>query len=89
MEMTTNPDSKFKPLIRISQIEDDVAAIVTVWGPLHKDTTHNHFVRGVPVSRTSITEESNGRMYRWCVFPDFRVMLVNEGNIIAKRAVKQ
>ena len=78
-------EKKFVPVKRISQIEGDVLAVVAVWGPMQKDETHDHFVRGVPVSRTSMHYEDKGRMYRWCVFPDGRVMAVNEGNIVAKR----
>jgi hypothetical protein len=83
--MTTNSDSKFCPPIRISRIEEDISVVVAQWGPAYKDTTHAFFVRNVPVSRTTITEEHGGRLYRWCVFPDFRVMLVNEGNIRSKK----
>jgi hypothetical protein len=92
-------DTKFAPVIVLSQIKDgrdfggqagkpgpDIAVIVEQWHPMYRDTTHAHFVRGVPVSRTSMTEEHGGRRYRWCVFPDdYRVMLVNEGNISSKR----
>ena len=94
-------DNKFAPPIRLSQITDghpyggqpalpgpDIAVIVAQWGPAYKDTTHEYFVRGVRVSRTTITEESNGRLYRWCLFPDGRTMLVNEGNIRSKRINK-
>jgi hypothetical protein len=70
-------DTKFAPVI------------VAQWHPAYKDTTHSFFVRGVPVSRTSVTQEAGGRLYRWCVFPDYRVMLVNEGNLTSKRLNKQ
>jgi hypothetical protein len=91
-------DTKFAPVIVLSQIKEgrdfggqagkpgpDIAVIVEQWHPMYRDTTHAHFVRGMPVSRTSVTEDSNGRKYRWCVFPDYRVMKVNEGNITSKR----
>lgn len=78
-------NTKMVPVKRISQIEGDVLAVVAVWGPMHKDETHEHFVRGVPVSRTSMHFEDKGRMYRWCRFPDGRTMVVNEGNIVAKK----
>jgi hypothetical protein len=93
-----NDDTKFAPIIRISQIKDgrqyagqagipgpDIAVIVAQWGPLHTDKTHTYNVRGVPVCRTTITELSNGRMYRWVMFPDGRVMKVNEGNISSRK----
>lgn len=86
--MTIVDDNKFGPPIRISQIKEDIAVIMVQWGPAYKDTTHVFFVRNVPVSRTTITEEIDGRLYRWCVFPDYRVMLVNEGNIRSKRMLK-
>ncbi len=99
--MSIVQDNKFGPPIRISRIENgrpfggqpalpgpDIAVIVAQWGPAFKDTTHNYFVRSVQVSRTTITEESGGRLYRWCLFPDGRVMLVNEGNIRSKRINK-
>lgn len=90
--------TKFAPVIQISQIRNgqrwggedaipgpDIAVIVAVWGPLHSDKTHEYFVRKVPVCRTSITELDNGRRYRWCMFPDGRVMKVNEGNISSRK----
>jgi hypothetical protein len=93
-----NNDTKFAPIIRISQITEgrqydgqpalpgpDIAVIVAQWGPLHTDKTHTYYVRGVPVCRTTITENSNGRIYRWCLFPDGRVMKVNEGNINSRK----
>lgn len=101
--MSIVQDNKFGPPIRISGIREgkpfggqpalpgpDIAVIVAQWGPAFKDTTHNYFVRGVQVSRTTITEESGGRLYRWCMFHDGtnRVMLVNEGNIRSKRIYK-
>lgn len=87
-------DTKFAPVIRISGLntgtkDADIAVIVAQWHPAYKDTTHSFFVRGMPVSRTSITQEAGGRLYRWCVFPDYRVMLVNEGNLTSKRLNKQ
>ena len=100
--MSIVQDNKFGPPIRISRIENghpfggqpalpgpDIAVIVAQWGPSFKDATHDFFVRGVRISRTTITEESNGRLYRWCVFPDGRVMLVNEGNIRSKRRISK
>ncbi len=95
--MNSSKDNKFGPPIRISQIMDgrpwggmeaipgpDIAVIVAQYWPAYKDTTHDYFVRNVKVSRTSITREDKGRMYRWCIFPDGRTMLVNEGNIRSK-----
>ncbi len=83
-------DTKFAPVIRRSQIgagtpEADIGVVVAQWRSAHKDDTHRFFCRGVPISRTGITQEAGGRLYRWCVFPDFRVMLVNEGNITSRR----
>lgn len=83
-------DNKFAPPIRYSAIGEgtkdaDIGVIVASWGPLVKDQTHAFFVRGVPVSRTSVTQEAGGRLYRWCIFPDYRVMLVNEGNLTSRR----
>lgn len=86
--MTIVDDNKFGPLTRISRIPEDISVIVAQWGPAYKDTTHVFFVRGVPISRTTITQEHGGRLYRWCVFPDYRTMLVNEGNIRSKRMIK-
>jgi hypothetical protein len=86
--MSIVDDNKFGPPIRISQIPEDIAVIVVRFEPAYKDTTHCFFVRNVPVSRTSIVEEAGGRLYRWCVFPDGRVMLVNEGNIRSKKLNK-
>jgi hypothetical protein len=86
--VTIVDDNKFGPPIRISQIPEDIAVIVAQWGPAYKDTTHVFFVRNVQVARTTITEEIDGRLYRWCVFPDNRVLLVNEGNIRSKRMIK-
>ena len=66
----------------ISQIEGDDYAIVVSWGPLHADATHYYTVRNVPISRTQIKREnSRGQLFRLCIFPDFREMWVNEGNI--------
>lgn len=81
-------DNKFGPPIRTSQIDGDVSVIVAQWGPPFKDSTHDYFVRGTRVSKTNIKEESNGRLYRWCLFPDGAVQLVNEGNIYGKRVTK-
>lgn len=83
-------DTKFAPVIRISGLnagtkDADIAVIVAQWHPALRDTTHQFFVRGVPVSRTTITQECAGRLYRWCVFPGYRVMLVNEGNLTSRR----
>lgn len=99
--MSIVSDNKFGPPIRLSGITNgyaydgqpalpgpDIAVIVAQWGPSFKDTTHTYYVRGVQVSRTTITEESGGRLYRWCLFPDGRTMLVNEGNIRSKRISK-
>lgn len=86
--MTIADDNKFGPPIRISQIPEDIAVLVARWGPAYKDTTHVFFVRNVQVGRTTITEEHGGRLYRYCQFPDGRVMLVNEGNIRSKRMNK-
>jgi len=97
-------DNKFGPPIRLSGITNgrpyggepalpgpDIAVIVAQWGPSFKDVTHDFFVRGVRISRTTITEESNGRLYRWCVFHDGtnRVLLVNEGNIRSRRRISK
>jgi hypothetical protein len=85
--MTIVDDNKFGPPLRYSQIPEDIGVIVAQWGPAYKDTTHEYFVRGVRISRTTITEEKDGRLYRWCLFHDGsgRTMLVNEGNIRAKK----
>ena len=87
-------DTEFAPVIRYSSLnagtkDADIGVIVAQWHPAYKDTTHAFFVRGVPVSRTSVTQEAGGRLYRWCVFPGYRVMLVNEGNLVSKRILKQ
>ena len=86
--MTIVDDNKFGPPIRISKIDGDISVIVAQWGPAFKDTTHAFFVRNMPVSRTTITETHGERLYRWCMFTDGRVMLVNEGNIRSKRLNK-
>jgi hypothetical protein len=86
--MTIVDDNKFAPPTRISAIKGDISVIWASWGPAYKDTTHAFYVRHKPVARTTITEEHGGRLYRWCVFPDYRVMLVNEGNIRSKRLNK-
>ena len=86
--MTIVDDNKFAPPIRLSQIPEDISVIVASWGPPYKNTTHAYFVRHVPVARTTITEEHGGRLYRYCEFPDHRVMLVNEGNIRSKKLTR-
>jgi hypothetical protein len=87
--MSPNPDTKFAPIIRISQITGpdgpDIATIVAIWGPMQGDRDRDYSVRGVPVSRWSITEQHKGQSYRWCLFPDYRVMLVNESNITSRK----
>jgi hypothetical protein len=57
------------------------------FGPSVRDQMHEYTVRGVRVCplETGAYKDAQGRMYRWCVFPDRRIMLVNEGNIIARR----
>lgn len=43
---------------------------------------HHYTVRGVPVSPVGETTVDHRNIcYRYCVFPDGRRMLVNEGNI--------
>ncbi len=96
--MTGMPDTKFAPIIRVSQITDgypyrgepalpgpDIAVIVCVWGPSYADKTHEYFVRGVPVGRTTLSKTDNGRMYRVCVFPGGHWQWVNEGNLSSRR----
>lgn len=51
------------------------------YGPTPWQQQHDTFVRGVRVSKLSVREGG----WVWCVFPDFRVMLVRETNI---RAIK-
>lgn len=62
--------------------EHDVRAS---YGPSQWNLTHDVTVRGVPVQKLNIRYSDKGRMYSWCVFPDGRVMAVNEGNIWAKK----
>jgi hypothetical protein len=47
-------------------------------------------VRGVAVSVCNLDPvvDKAGRAYRWCVFPDGRVMLVNAGNILERKVGK-
>lgn len=91
-------DTRFAPVIVISQIQDgrryggqeslpgpDIAVIVAIWGPSYQDKTHTYNVRGVPVGRTTVSETRGGRIYRICVFPDGRTMWVNEGNISSRK----
>lgn len=74
---------------RVSAIKDDIVVCVAIWGPPHRTADHEYSVRGVPVSPTMQTVvDEKGRSYRWCVFPDHRVMLVNEGNIRERKVGK-
>ena len=61
--------------------------IVASYGPSMWDRTHHCTVRGVPVHklRHGNSTDDRGVAYCRCVFPDGRVMLVNEGNIRVKK----
>jgi hypothetical protein len=73
---------------RVSAIKDDVVVCAAVWAP-HRAAHVEYSVRGVPVAPTERTHvDQQGRSYRWCVFPDYRVMLVNEGNIRERKVGK-
>lgn len=62
-----------------SNPEYDIRA---VWGPKTWDRFRYATVRGVSVQQCSETVVDDRNVcYRWCQFPDGRVMLVNEGNI--------
>lgn len=75
---------------KISQIEDDVWVVQASWGPSARDEVMEFTVRGVKVCPVYVDPyvDPQGRSYRWCVFPDRRVMLVNEGNIIGRKRGK-
>ena len=71
---------------RISQIKDDMLDLRAVYGPLGEDLAKQWYVRGVPVQRMQITRlNERGQMFRLCIFPDFRQMWVNEGNLASRR----
>ena len=74
---------------RVSALKDDIVVCAAVWGPPHRAAHVTYFVRGVEVAPTGQTyQDQQGRSYRWCVFPDYRVMLVNEGNIRERKVGK-
>lgn len=60
--------------------------IVCVWGYSTWDTFHHCSVRNIPVAvfGATIVSDAN-KCYRKCMFPDGRVMLVNEGTIRVTR----
>jgi hypothetical protein len=74
----------------MSQIPEDVCVIAGSFGPSIKDERTEYTVRGVPVSPVRVDPyvDEKGRHYWWCVFPDYRVMLVNAGNIRERKIGK-
>ncbi len=69
------------PARRVSQIPEDIVVVAASFGPSPKQEYYRHFVRGVPVQWLNLSVDK----YRWVIFPDGRVQLVNETNI---RSVK-
>jgi hypothetical protein len=72
-------------MTRISQIPEDIYVIAASYGPSPKERVIHHTERGVAVQTLRIHKIEKGRHYRECVFPDGRVMWVNEGNIRSHR----
>lgn len=75
---------------RISQIPEDIWVVVASWGPLIRDEFYEYTVRGVVVNplESDRRADSRGVVYRWCIFPGNRKMLVNEGNLHRRRVGK-
>lgn len=75
---------------KISNIQDDCWVVMASWGPSARDEVMEYTVRGVKVAPVYVDPyvDPQGRSYRWCVFPDYRVMLVNEGNILSRKRGK-
>lgn len=57
------------------------------WGPTQWQQKHYCSVRGVPVTKLQ-ARDGIPDGYSWCMFPDYRVMLVAEKNIKAVRINK-
>lgn len=75
---------------RISRIEEDIWIVAGSFGPSVRDEFHEFTVRGVSVCplESNKVVDHRGVAYQWCVFPDGRIMLVNAGNIIARKVGK-
>ena len=71
----------------MSALPDDVCVIAGSFGAAPGTENMEYRVRGVLVAplRLDPFKDSAGRVYRWCQFPDQRVMLVNEGNILSRK----
>lgn len=80
----------FVGAMRVSQIPEDVVVVAGSFGPLSRDEHHTFTVRGVPVCPLESNKftDHRGVAYQWCVFPDYRIMLVNAGNIIRRKVGK-
>lgn len=60
--------------------------IRVTWGSSQWARHHQCSVRGVPVEKAAMgLIDKRSICYAWCMFPDGRVMLVNEGNIRIKK----
>ena len=72
---------------RVSQLKDDFCVIAASFGASIKEECTTYTVRGVIVNPVHVDAytDPQGRTYRWYVFPDYRKMLVNEGNVREKR----
>ncbi len=75
------PNLQYGPPAQLDYAEPEFH-VVCVWGYSTWDLFHHCTVRGVPVAvfGATIVSDAN-RCYRKCMFPDGRVMIVNEGNI--------
>ncbi len=69
-------------VIRLSQIEEDVAVIVGSFASPIKDQVYTHMIRGVVVSKMPHwVRREKGHEYVLCVFPDHTQQWVRQDNI--------
>jgi hypothetical protein len=68
---------------RVSQIKEDFCVIAASYGCSIKEERTAYYVRGVRVCPVHIPQviDKQGRTYGWYIWPDYRRMLVNEGNV--------
>jgi len=68
---------------RVSQIKEDFCVIAASYGCSIKEERTAYYVRGVRVCPVHIPQviDKQGRTYGWYIWPNYRRMLVNEGNV--------